>query len=512
MTSSKHAVTDWPVPLKAKEHGLGKAVREFVSATEETHDEPAAYARLDARLTSRPLVRHGPRLAVGLALVVLASIAGMAVYRRALHRHGPGIAAAPKARSESRAPSRTSNQLPALPPPKLQVPASARTVSIRLASAPVALPPGQIDLAGQATVVLAADAVASGRSQAGNTEIEIKKGKIDLDVLPRSRGQGFSVRAEGYRFAVVGTAFTVSQSRSRIELQVREGTVAVWRSETRVATVHAGQTWSADLPSGRRPSARSETAELTTSSFVQPSPVTAEAPATPPVLAPPPVPSPMEPWPAIPRPDELPAAAASPKPAPKASGAAATACGDLLAQKQPREALACYQERAKQNGLAGETAEYELARLWRDSLGDLQRALAAFQEQRARFPGGALRIEADLSIIEILPRLGRHAEALAESERFLVSHPTSERRGEIHLLRGNLFREGVHDLRQAEREYALGARSGGRTGDDCRFLHAVSLEALGRTKEARSEYREYLLRRGAAHTSEAKKRLDSLPP
>jgi hypothetical protein len=47
--------------------------------------------------------------------------------------------------------------------------------------------------------------------------------------------------------------------------------------------------------------------------------------------------------------------------------------------------------------VAGETAQYELARLWRDSFGDLDRALAAFKTQRSRFPNGALRTEAALS-------------------------------------------------------------------------------------------------------------------
>jgi tetratricopeptide (TPR) repeat protein len=123
-----------------------------------------------------------------------------------------------------------------------------------------------------------------------------------------------------------------------------------------------------------------------------------------------------------------------------------------------------------------------------------------------------LRTEADLSIIELLPRLGRHADALAESEQFLAVHPTAERRGEIHLLRGNIFREVLRNLDHAEREYALGAESGGRVGDDSRFLHAVCLEALGRVDEARKAYEAYLLQTGATHVQEAKKRLDRLGP
>jgi tetratricopeptide (TPR) repeat protein len=150
--------------------------------------------------------------------------------------------------------------------------------------------------------------------------------------------------------------------------------------------------------------------------------------------------------------------------------------------------------------------------LWRDSFSELDRALAAFKTQRSRFPNGALRTEADLSIIELLPRLGRHADALAESEQFLAAHPRAERRAEIHLLRGNIFREVSRDLDRAEREYALGAESGGRVGDDSRFLHAVCLEALGHVDEARKAYETYLLQPGGTHAQEARKRLERLHP
>jgi hypothetical protein len=150
--------------------------------------------------------------------------------------------------------------------------------------------------------------------------------------------------------------------------------------------------------------------------------------------------------------------------------------------------------------------------MWRDTFGEPARALAAFQTQRSRFPSGVLRTEADLSIIELLPRLDRHADALAESELFLRAHPQAERRGEIHLLRGNIFREVLRDLVHAEREYARAAEAGGRVGDDGRFLHAVCLEALGRVDEARKDYQAYLLQAEGAHTREVKNRLERLSP
>jgi hypothetical protein len=517
MTSGRHAVTDWPAPLKVKEHGLGEAVREFVSETEETHSEAAAYARLRAlaRQPSRRLARYLPRVVAGLGMVLLVAVSGTAIYRRAGHAPGTGAAARPPAGNEYRPADQAAPTHPtAQPSPKAQVRVPLTAAAVRLAGTPVVLPPGRIDLVGQATIVLEPDAVASARTQADNTEILLKKGRIDLDVLPRPPAHGFSVRAGRYRFAVVGTAFTVSQTRSRLELVVREGAVAVWRNDARLATVRAGQSWGTEIASEPSTGTAADATEIDSPNPTQPNrPTATTTGALPPVLVPPPARAPSDqpptfaPSPVAPAPEGV-----LPKPAATAPHTAGISCGDLAASRQPHAALTCYQEKARQNGLAGETSQYELARLLRDSFDDPQRALAAFQEQRARFPSGALRIEADLSIIEILPRLGRHSEALGETERFLAARPTSERRGEIHLLRGNIFREGLHDLRQAEREYALGAESSGRSGDDCRFLHAVCVEALGRQEEARREYRAYLLHRGGAHTSEAKKRLDGSRP
>lgn len=118
-----------------------------------------------------------------------------------------------------------------------------------------------------------------------------------------------------------------------------------------------------------------------------------------------------------------------------------------------------------------------------------------------------LRREADLSIIELLPRLGRHADALAETQRFVSAHPRDERRGELHLLRGNIYREAFRDLARAQLEYGLGAAARGRAGDDSRFFHAVCLEALGKTAAARAAYQAYLDRRDGAHRAEVSARL-----
>jgi hypothetical protein len=511
MTSKKQ--TGWPVPLRDRDIGLGNAVREYARNTEAAGDEPAAYERMLKGLAGRP--RRAPMLMLGFGLGAATVLVTMVV----LHRDGAApapkeIAVAPapptpapsvrKAIETPPAPApvpRQAIETPRAPTPRPPVP------TIRLAAADSVLPSGKVELLDEASAVVSADAVASGRNQAGRTEISLAKGSIALHVLPRAPGHEFAVSAGDYRFMVVGTAFTVSQDQARLQLMVSEGKVAVWRGSDRLVTVGAGEQWSTPLSPAVPPRARAARVPAESSPTVamrdpvRPAPapaparvpaanVQAEAPTTPPPLVPTPP---------------------SPEPAAQPAPAVRRDCG-AVASRSPQEALGCYQQQAAQGGLAGESAQYEIARLWRDSFHDSSRALAAYREQRSRFPRGVLAIEADLSIIELLPRLDRHAEALSESERFLREHPGAERRGEIHLLRGNIFREAMRDFAHAEHEYALGSETRGRAGDENRFLRAVCLEALGRTQEARVAYGHYLSQPKSAHAQEAKTRLERLGP
>jgi hypothetical protein len=83
-------------------------------------------------------------------------------------------------------------------------------------------------------------------------------------------------------------------------------------------------------------------------------------------------------------------------------------------------------------------------------------------------PRGELRVEADRAVIEILPRLGRHAEALVETHSFLDANPDAEDRAELWLMCGDTFRAIFQDMLSAEHEYDEGAEADGRTGDDSR--------------------------------------------
>ena len=491
MTSRKQEQVQWPAPLKARNSDLGEAVREYAQSTEETRGEPAASARAVAGVDHRSRrLRKRPALVVaGLAVAGVCAITALALHRRPSDLPRANSVVAKATAKPAPVPPRKPETTQPTSTPALTLPAVA---TIRLGTALSPLPAGKVDIVGQATAVLSTDAVASGHTQAGATEIALSQGNIELHVLPREPGHVFAVRAGGYRFTVVGTAFIVAQTKSTLQLSVSEGTVAVSRGTQRLARINARGHWAVDLtpsaaPSARQPAARTQGEELAAAAPVM------VAPSAAPALAPPP------------------AQTTPPAPAPSAS-VATPDCGALAASKRTHEAIVCYQARAARTGLSGETAQYDLARLLRDSLGEPERALAAFREQRARFPNGALRPEADLSIIELLPRLGRHSEALVETDRYLATYATAERRGEIHLLRGNIFREVLHDLDKAEREYARGAEASGRNGDDCRFLRAVCLEARGRKDEARKAYETYVLRGGAAHVQEAKDRLGHLGP
>ena len=55
--------------------------------------------------------------------------------------------------------------------------------------------------------------------------------------------------------------------------------------------------------------------------------------------------------------------------------------------------------------------------------------MAAWRRYRSDYPTGILRLETDLSIIEVLARTGETDEALVEATDFLRRHPDSERRG-----------------------------------------------------------------------------------
>ena len=73
-----------------------------------------------------------------------------------------------------------------------------------------------------------------------------------------------------------------------------------------------------------------------------------------------------------------------------------------------------------------------------------------------------------LSLVEILPRLGRNQEALELSGALLAQQPALERAAELRLLRGNIYSEALKNRAAAAREYALAAAAQGPVGTEAR--------------------------------------------
>lgn len=114
-------------------------------------------------------------------------------------------------------------------------------------------------------------------------------------------------------------------------------------------------------------------------------------------------------------------------------------CAGLARIGKLEAAASCYDRIGRGNGMTSELALYEKARLESRALGRGAAALATLEEHARRFPQGALAVEAGLTRIELLSRLGRTSEALNAIERALPGAIGRERGGDLYLLRGDLL-------------------------------------------------------------------------
>jgi tetratricopeptide (TPR) repeat protein len=355
---------------------------------------------------------------------------------------------------------------------------AAPPVRLALAPAPRPLPSGPVALggdlgeAGEATVEIAPGTSARAAGDRALVRVVVDHGEVTLHVEKRvPGGPAFEVAAGPYRFRVLGTRFRVARRAldrgrgARVELWVDEGRVAVARGARALGFVEAGGHWSADRPS----------------------------PQSAPSL------------------EATPPSASAPKaPAPRSS--ARPRCEELAARiETAREALSCYLAEAQGSGLGAETALYEAARLRRDALRDEQGALETLRLYRARFPAGMLSAEVDLSIVELLPKLNRHQDALQEIGRLLAEDPGRERAAELHLMRGNIYREVLEDFGRAERDYAAVEAAQAPLVGDATFFRGVCLQALGRSAEARATLDRYLASGSSRFADEARRHLGRLP-
>jgi hypothetical protein len=253
------------------------------------------------------------------------------------------------------------------------------------------------------------------------------------------------------------------------------------------------------------PSPKSSPSALPVSSLARKRPVATRGNVMPDRATPQPSPSTRTPD----KPDVARAIAAE-RPDTHAEALAGPDCLSLARSGATREAEACFVERARGSGLGAEMALYELGRLRRDVLGDSRGALAALEQHAARFPSGSLRREVEMSALGLLVQLGRSREALARSSALLESQSGGERRAELHLFRGQVFRRNLNDIRAAEREYAQAEALAGSTAAEATYLRGLCLEALAEPRAASEAYRRYLEKPSRPRAADVQRRLDRL--
>jgi hypothetical protein len=396
----------------------------------------------------------------------------------------------------ARTPSAETPAVPTVAPAQV-----VRRLAVAAGGPAARLPAGEtVELAGRATVRLSAGGEASADAAQG-LRVRLGYGQVSLGVQHLDEGPEVRVEAAPYTFAVLGTAFVVERTPVIVELRVLEGRVAVRRGATQLEVVAGGGRWRGLVSPG--PEWASEPRGRTSAGPAPAAPgATVAAGATAPEAVPPAV------APTALRGTATPPAraVAAPPPPPTALPPPAPGC-DALAGQGDAAVVACLLRQSEGGGLKAELSLFEAARLERDRLSDAAGALALLRGHHTRFPEGALVAEVDLAIVDLLPRLGRYQEALLEIARVLPTAGGRERRGELELLRGNVYREGLADWGRAEAAYAAALAAGPEElAAEARFLRATCLEALGRREEALAGYRE-VAAAGGKRAGEARARM-----
>jgi hypothetical protein len=443
-----------PPKLVEMEHPYAAIIARGNSEYEPSSEEAERFWRTHAPPSSRS--RRGSMLLapVVVATAVLVALAVGLTTRRA--GDSSGTMNAPASRE---VPAAALRSAPASPEAIVSEPAGVR-LSI-----------GERKLSDGSVVYLLPGGSARLRDGGKRTSVVLDTGKVTLAVERRDADSELEVRAGAYRFKVIGTRFSVTRSGDTIGLRVDEGRVAVHDESGEFAIVSAGGDWSnADRK------------------LVVPT----HEPAAPPT-------------PSLPSS----AADATPKLAEAANG---PDCREFARGGEPKKAESCYLERSSGTGLDAETALLEVARLRRDVLGEPLSALNALEDYRKRFPNGSLQSEADLAHVVLLTRLGRHDEALAESQRLLDSPNGRERAFELRVLRGNIFRKGLGNKELALEEYAQAEKLDG-SNSEATYLRGSCLEELGDAEAASRAYRRYLEKAPSGkRAAEIRERLGRLSP
>ena len=371
-------------------------------------------------------------------------------------------------------------------------------------SASRALPQGTVAIGQHASATVRPGSQVSFRKVDKTAEIVVSRGGVAIHTSG-DRADPVRVLAGSYVFIDIGTRFDVALNQGAVDLRVFEGAVEVWHQPP------GGSRTLLQVVSGPSGAWRNEEVATTPAVIAPSMPPAALSESTDKAATPG----------AVAQPPNTPRSTISAPPRSRPprsshttgeSDPASPGCEALLAGANTKAALDCLELRILGTGLGAETAHYEKARLLRDRLNDPAKAARILENYRHLFPTGSLTLEVRLSLIDLLPRLRRHDEALTESARLLAEMPQLERAAELHLLRGNVYREAKSDCRLALREYAKAEAADSPAGADARFFGALCAEQLGDREGARAKYEAYLREGPAAHSLEARRRLSLLRP
>jgi hypothetical protein len=303
---------------------------------------------------------------------------------------------------------------------------------------PAVTGPVPIESGGRQRLARGVDAELSARSALvpgdDETPPEVKRGRVRFSVPHQAPGRRYAVRAGAYRITVLGTVFDVAVEAATVQVAVSSGVVQIEEASSgkRLERLAAGEQWSSQAPT-----------------------------------APEPAPVPVRP-------------ARRTPPADPAALRALAEAREARRNGDPRRALDLYDRIVAAGGPLAESALFEMASIENEDLHDPGRALATWERYRQRHPRGLLRAEADLSVIEVLPRLGQEGRALDEARAFLRRYPRSERRAEVARVAGDLAR-ARGDCRAALSLYELALAAGlsGRDAADAGSGRAACLSTLG---------------------------------
>jgi hypothetical protein len=277
---------------------------------------------------------------------------------------------------------------------------------------------------------------------------EVRGGTVLFDVAAQEPERRFVVGVARYRVIVAGARFSVALTPGAVRVEVQTGTVEVW-GRGQLARVPAGGSWKHTLGAS-------------------PARVPSATTLSPPAEGPPAAPS-------------------------RATDAEDLAAARRARVEDPARAIVLYERIFGRGGAAAESALYEIGGIYHDQLRDPERALAAWERYRARFPHGQLRAETDLSIVDTLARLGQRSRAFDEALAFLRRHPDSERRAEVARVAADLARaRGQHRLAATLYAEVAKAHPSADDADDAAFGRAWCLDAL-RDPDATAAVEAYLL-------------------